>query len=57
VVTDAQKALVPNAKVQVVEDATHYAYSAATNGSGEYTVPYLKAGTAPATDGFRFASG
>ncbi len=45
VVTDPQKAGVPHAKVLVIEDATHYSYSAATNGNGEYTVPYLKAGT------------
>ena len=44
VVTDQQKAVIPNAKVKVVEDATHYSYSAVTNGSGEYTIPYLKAG-------------
>ncbi len=43
-VTDPQKSVVPNAKVQVVEDDTGFSYSAATNGSGEYTVPYLKAG-------------
>ncbi len=45
VVTDPQKAVVPNAKVMVVEDATRYSYSAVTNGNGEYTVPYLKAGS------------
>jgi hypothetical protein len=44
VVTDPQKAVIPKAKVEVVEDATHYTYSVATNESGEYTVPYLKAG-------------
>ena len=45
VVTDPQKAVVPHARVEVVEDATHYSYSVVTNESGEYTVPYLKAGT------------
>ncbi len=45
VVTDPQKAVVPNAKVVVIEDATHYSYSAASNGNGEYAVPYLKAGS------------
>ena len=35
----------PNAKVEVVEDATKFSYTATTNGSGEFTVPYLKAGT------------
>jgi hypothetical protein len=45
VVTDPQKAVVPNAKAEVIEDATHYSYSATTNEAGEYTVPYLKAGT------------
>jgi trimeric autotransporter adhesin len=44
IVTDPQHALVPNAKVEVVEDETHFTYTAATNGSGEFTVPYLKAG-------------
>jgi hypothetical protein len=44
VVTDPQKAVVPNAKVELVEDATEFAYSAITNSSGEFTVPYLKAG-------------
>jgi hypothetical protein len=45
VVTDPQKAVIPHAKVEVVEDATHYTYSAVTTESGEYTVPYLKAST------------
>jgi hypothetical protein len=45
VVTDPQRAVVPNAKVEVVEDSTKFSYSATTNGSGEFTVPYLKAGT------------
>lgn len=45
VVTDPQKAVVPHAKVEVVEVETHYTYSVLTNESGEYTVPYLKAGT------------
>ncbi|HEY3841472.1 MAG TPA: TonB-dependent receptor [Bryobacteraceae bacterium] len=44
-VTDPQKGVVPKAKVAVVEDATHYTYSATTNENGEYTVPYLKAGS------------
>jgi len=44
VVTDPQKAVVPNAKVQVLEDSTKYSYTATTNGDGEFTVPYLKAG-------------
>src|SRR5437660_2528452 len=43
-VTDPQKAAVPNAKVEVVEDSTKFSYSATTNSSGEFTVPYLKAG-------------
>ena len=45
IVTDPQKAVVPNAKVDVVEDATKFSYSVTTNGSGEFTVPYLKAGS------------
>src|SRR5262249_48683507 len=44
-VTDPQKAAVPHAKVDVVEDSTRFAYSVTTNSSGEFTVPYLKAGT------------
>ena len=44
IVTDPQKAVVPNAKVEVVEDSTKFSNSATTNGSGEFTVPYLKAG-------------
>ena len=44
VVTDPHKAAVPNAKVEVVEDNTQFSYSATTNSSGEFTVPYLKAG-------------
>jgi hypothetical protein len=44
-VTDPQGAAVPNAKVEVVEDSTKFSNSAATNDSGEFTVPYLKAGT------------
>jgi hypothetical protein len=44
VVTDPHKAAVPNAKVEVVEDSTKFSYSATTNSSGEFTVPYLKAG-------------
>jgi hypothetical protein len=44
IVTDPQKAVVPDAKVAVVEDATEFSYSATTNSSGEFTVPYLKAG-------------
>jgi len=43
-VSDPQKAAVPNAKVEVVEDSTKLSYSATTNSSGEFTVPYLKAG-------------
>ena len=45
VVMDPQKAVVPHAKVEVVEDATHYSYAVVTNENGEYTVPYLKAGS------------
>jgi hypothetical protein len=45
IVTDPQKAIVPNAKVEVIEDATKFSYNASTNASGEFTVPYLKAGS------------
>src|SRR5215471_5861250 len=44
IVTDPQRAVVPHAKVEVVDDSTKFAYSTTTNTSGEYTVPYLKAG-------------
>ena len=44
VVTDPQKAVVPNAKIEVVEDATHFSHSAVTDQHGEYTIPYLKSG-------------
>src|ERR1700756_2725066 len=44
IVTDPQKAAVPHAKVEVVEDDTKFSYSTTTNSSGEFTVPYLKAG-------------
>ncbi len=44
IVTDPQKAVVPNAKVVVVDDSTKFSNTATTNGSGEFTVPYLKAG-------------
>jgi hypothetical protein len=44
-VTDPQNAVVPNAKVEIVEVDTKFSYSATTNGSGEFTAPYLKAGS------------
>jgi hypothetical protein len=44
IITDPQKAAVPHAKVEVVEDSTRFSYSTSSNNSGEYTVPYLKAG-------------
>src|SRR5579883_1912545 len=44
IVADPQGARVPSAKVEVVEDETGFSYTATTNGSGEFTVPYLKAG-------------
>src|SRR5947208_1932100 len=43
-VSDPKKAVVPGAKVLVVEDSTQFTYSATTNADGEFTVPYLKAG-------------
>src|SRR5579883_1642913 len=43
-VTDPQKAVVPKAKIDVIEDETKFSYVASTNEAGEYTVPYLKAG-------------
>jgi hypothetical protein len=45
IVTDPQRAVVPKAKVVVVEDATQFTKSVTTNESGEFTVPYLNAGT------------
>ena len=44
-VTDPQKMAVPNAKVDVVEDETRFSNSVTTNASGEFTVPYLQAGS------------
>uniref|UniRef100_Q027I8 Cna B domain protein n=1 Tax=Solibacter usitatus (strain Ellin6076) TaxID=234267 RepID=Q027I8_SOLUE len=44
-VTDPQKMVVPNAKVEVVEDETRFSNSVTTNASGEFTVPYLQAGS------------
>ncbi len=44
IVTDPQKAVVANAKVEVIEDSTQFSYAALTNTNGEFTVPYLKAG-------------
>jgi trimeric autotransporter adhesin len=44
IVTDPQKAVVPNANVEVVEEATRFVNTTTTNESGEFTVPYLKAG-------------
>jgi hypothetical protein len=35
---------VPSAKVVVIEDETKFSYTATSNQSGEFTVPYLKAG-------------
>jgi Carboxypeptidase regulatory-like domain/TonB dependent receptor-like, beta-barrel len=43
-ITDPQKAAVPNAKIEAVEDSTQFSYSTISNNSGEYTLPYLKAG-------------
>ena len=45
VVTDPQRAVVPKAKVEIVQDDTHVSHATATNGNGEFTVPYLEAGT------------
>jgi trimeric autotransporter adhesin len=62
IVTDPQKAVVPNAKVEVVEDATKYSYATTSNKDGEYSVPYLKTGsytvtvTAPGFPAFRITS-
>lgn len=45
VVRDPQRAVVPDAKVSLVEESTQFSYSATTNASGEFTFPYLKAGS------------
>ncbi|MEI9976382.1 MAG: carboxypeptidase-like regulatory domain-containing protein [Ignavibacteriota bacterium] len=45
IVTDPSRNVVTNAQVEVLEEQTHAKHSVVTNGSGEYTVPYLKAGT------------
>src|SRR4051812_27454527 len=44
-VTDPQGAVVPNAKVTILEDATGLTYELQTNESGSYTRPALKPGT------------
>jgi len=44
IITDAQGAAVPNAKLSLIEDATGFKYDFATNGSGSFTRPALKAG-------------
>src|SRR5579863_8550258 len=59
VVTDPQRAVVPKAKVEVVQDETRVSHVTATNGDGEFTIPYLEAGaytvtiTAPGFPVFR----
>src|SRR5712691_5951651 len=45
IITDAQGASVPNAKVTITEDATGLTYDVQTNGAGEYIRPLLKPGT------------
>jgi hypothetical protein len=45
IVTDPHKGVVADAKVEVIEEATQFAYTTATNNNGEFTVPYLKSGT------------
>lgn len=44
-VTDEQKAVVPNAEVRIVNQATGVETKTKTNGSGVYVVPYLIPGT------------
>src|SRR3954454_21556755 len=44
-VTDPQGAVVPNAKVTILEEATGLSYQVQTNDSGSYTRPALKPGT------------
>src|SRR5665213_1085501 len=44
-VTDPKDAIVPLAKVTVVEDATSMASSTVTNQQGQYSFPALKPGT------------
>jgi len=44
-VTDPQGAVVPNAKVTILEEATGLSYQLQTNESGSYTRPALKPGT------------
>ncbi len=45
IVTDAQGAAVPNAKITILEDATGLSYVTVTNRDGGYTRPALKAST------------
>ncbi len=44
-VTDPQGAAIPNAKVQIVNLDTLVSREVTTNDSGEYTAPYLSAGS------------
>ncbi|HMF75245.1 MAG TPA: TonB-dependent receptor [Bryobacteraceae bacterium] len=44
-ITDAQGAVVPNAKLTLTEDATGVSYNIQSNESGSFTRPALKAGT------------
>jgi hypothetical protein len=44
-VVDATGAVVPNAEVRIVNDATGVAASAKTNDAGNFTLPYLLTGT------------
>jgi Carboxypeptidase regulatory-like domain/TonB dependent receptor len=58
-VTDPSGALVPNASVAAVNDATHQTWTAATNGSGAYQILYILPGTYTVTvkaNGFKTLS-
>jgi hypothetical protein len=44
-VTDQTGAVIPGARIQVIDESTHFVSPATTNGKGLYSVPYLTPGT------------
>ncbi len=55
-VTDQGGALVPGARIEATETSTGSKYTAKSNGTGEYTIPFLEPGTyrvAATSEGFK----
>jgi hypothetical protein len=44
-VTDDSGAVIPNARILAVQDATKMAYKGVTSGTGDYVLPYVAVGT------------